>query len=78
MALAHFILGVAIERTKLEARRKAAQLRDGIEEAIENLPDEAETAPCTGDLLCQRQKVRHRAGCIGKDAPFADYVRGLK
>lgn len=78
MALAHFILGMAVEGAKLKARRKARQLADTMHQAIEQLPDDTATAPCTGDLLCERRGVRHKQGCIGRTIPFADYAKALE
>jgi hypothetical protein len=67
---------VAYECAKHHLRPERINRR--INDAIEkHVPDELEKQPCTRDLLCQRQKVRHRAGCIGKDLPFDAYAREL-
>ena len=77
MEVAGLLAAVAVERLKLEVRHRYHQLAESVAEAIENLPDDLDRQPCTGDLLCQRQGVRHKAGCIGKDLPFDAYAKAL-
>jgi hypothetical protein len=77
MEVAGLVVGMAVERLKLETRRAVVRCIESVEEAIENLPDELEKHPCTGNILCQRQGVRHKVGCIGKDLPFDAYAKEL-
>lgn len=77
MSVALLVTGVAVERFKIECKRSAERLVEGYHEWVANLPDELEKHPCTGDIICQRQGVRHRSGCIGKDVPFDQYAKAL-
>jgi hypothetical protein len=62
----------------IRQRLQPDNLNDRINVWIEmNVPDELEKQPCTGDMLCQRQGVRHKANCIGKDVPFDNYAKAL-
>jgi hypothetical protein len=33
---------------------------------------------CTGDILCERIGVRHKADCQGRTVDISTYVRGLQ
>lgn len=35
------------------------------------------THPCLNNIMCERQGVRHKAGCPGKLESFDTYVKGL-
>lgn len=77
MSVTLLVTGMAVERVKIELKRHSEQVIDRYHEWIANLPDDTATAACTGDLLCQRQYVRHKTGCIGKDLPFDQYADAL-
>lgn len=50
---------------------RADSLNDRINMAIETyVPDDKTVAPCTGDIMCTREGVRHKAGCLGKVEPI--------
>lgn len=54
--------------------------------AVEWLEDKAEELdkkygtpyPCSGDFLCMREQVRHKANCPGRTEKIEKYVRDLK
>jgi hypothetical protein len=68
---------VAYECAKHHLRPERINRR--INDAIEkHVPDELEKQPCTKDLLCQRERAKHRKGCIGEVLPFEEYAEGLE
>jgi hypothetical protein len=77
MEIAVLVVAVTVERCKLEATRTLSRFIESVDGAIENLPDVPEKHPCTNSLICQREGVRHKVGCIGKKEPFDTYARDL-
>lgn len=77
MEVAGLLAAVAVERLKIEVRHQYRRLSESVEEAIERLPDDRTTAECTGNILCERIGVRHKADCLGKTPPFDQYAKEL-
>lgn len=70
--------GLAGELIVAEAKRYSRETLEAIEGLCERYDaTHPNTAPCTGSLICQREGVRHRQGCIGRDVPFQQYYRSL-
>lgn len=78
MSVTLLVAGVATERLKIEAKRQADRIVSGYHDWIANLPDDTATAECTGNLICQREGVRHKVGCLGKTIPFDVYAKALQ
>lgn len=57
---------------------QADNLNDRINIWIEtHIPDDTETVPCDGSILCERTGVRHKTNCLGKTESFDSYCKGL-
>lgn len=54
-------------------------LGEKLGELADRLDDKyAKPYPCSGDWMCLREQVRHKAGCPGKTEKIEAYVKAIK
>jgi hypothetical protein len=70
-------LGVEIARhTAVHGSRKLVSKLDEYTDQLDT--KYGKPYPCSGDFMCMRETVRHKADCPGKTESIDKYIRKLK
>lgn len=81
---AYSLITVALcyESTKRDITAWLSQTADQAETAVLGLLEAYDAkhekqVECTGDIMCQRTGIRHKADCMGRVEPFSVYAKGI-
>jgi len=70
--------GLSLEICKRKAIAYTRNSLTWLEETADALDERyGKISPCSGNILCERQYRRHKAGCIGRTETFEVYSRAL-
>lgn len=72
-------VGLAVEIAKHKVPEYTEKAVTWLEETADKIDDKYSTPyPCSGDFMCLREGVRHKANCPGKTKPINKYLKELK